>query len=243
MRLLEKYKGERRTCVLGLQDNNQVKVFGTRACYELLSFAGNQDFQNLRKNPRGATKDTRHCQLLDTEILARVINARKDDKYLDEIIVATEWMNVCRKAMKSLQNRQWISDTVIDMFGVMCTYNRPDILYLPSTVRYAKPQLKVNEVNFVWCPYLKMHYTPKDGATIEKVFFTIGKDDNHWLACVSDLKEEKNYILDSLRKYKKNDKKAVEEYNTYVEDIVWSPFFILIQSRSHNLRYSYKYFC
>ncbi|XP_074315371.1 uncharacterized protein LOC141651562 [Silene latifolia] len=44
MRLLEKYKGERRTCVLGLQDNNQVKVFGTRACYELLSFAGNQDF-------------------------------------------------------------------------------------------------------------------------------------------------------------------------------------------------------
>ncbi|XP_074300280.1 uncharacterized protein LOC141631519 [Silene latifolia] len=88
MRLLEKYKGERRTCVLGLQDNNQVKVFGTRACYELLSFAGNQDFQNLRKNPRGATKDTRQCQLLDTEILARVINARKDDKYLDEIIVA-----------------------------------------------------------------------------------------------------------------------------------------------------------
>ncbi|XP_074305741.1 uncharacterized protein LOC141640962 [Silene latifolia] len=122
-------------------------------------------------------------------------------------------MNVCRKAMKSLQNRQWIRDTVIDMFGVMCTYNRPDILYLPSTVRYAKPQLKVNEVNFVWCPHLKMHYTPKDGATIEKVFFTIGKDDNHWLACVSDLKEEKNYILDSLKKYKKNDKKIVNFAN------------------------------
>ncbi|XP_074301581.1 uncharacterized protein LOC141632982 [Silene latifolia] len=52
------------------------------------------------------------------------------------------------------------------------------------------------------------------------VFFTIGKDGNHWLACVSDLKEEKNYILDSLKKYRKNDKKAVEEYNTYVEDII-----------------------
>ncbi|XP_074297220.1 uncharacterized protein LOC141627923 [Silene latifolia] len=99
------------------------------SCYEMLSFAGNQEFQNPRKKTRGATKDTRQRQLLDREILGRVI----------------------------------------DMFGVMCTYNRPDILYLPSTVKDAKPQLKVNEVNFFWCRHLKMHYKPKDGATIEKI--------------------------------------------------------------------------
>ncbi|XP_074299113.1 uncharacterized protein LOC141630140 [Silene latifolia] len=150
---------------------------------------------------------------------------RGKDIDLNEILVQTEWMGVCRKAMQSLQNRHWGMDLVLNMYGVTCTYDRNDILYLPSTVQYDKPSLSPKNGNIVWCPHLKMHYKPENGATIYKVFFTIGNG-NHWFACMSDIKKQENYILDSCKPNTKNID-DMEEYNSYMEDIVWTLLLVL----------------
>ncbi|XP_074304260.1 uncharacterized protein LOC141638972 [Silene latifolia] len=50
----------------------------------------------------------------------------------------------------------------------------------------------------IWRQYLKSDYIPFDGSNIEKVFIPMFNDKcRHWWACICDLKQKVNFILDS----------------------------------------------
>ncbi|XP_074288533.1 ubiquitin-like-specific protease ESD4 [Silene latifolia] len=110
-------------------------------------------------------------------------------------MVSTPWMNVTREALHSLGPTGLIMDEVIDIFGIKCTFNRRNLFYLPTTIfslhRENNPE--------IWAAHIKDSYTPSAGSHIDKVFIPLhsNTESMHWWACVCDIKQAKNFILDS----------------------------------------------
>ncbi|XP_074277559.1 ubiquitin-like-specific protease ESD4 [Silene latifolia] len=104
-------------------------------------------------------------------------------------------MEVTREALTSLGPKGLIMDEVIDIFGIKCTFSRRNLLYLPTTIfslhRENNPE--------IWGAHIKDSYTPLAGSHIDKVFipFHSNTEPQHWWACVCDIKQGKNFILDS----------------------------------------------
>ncbi|KAH9609488.1 hypothetical protein KSS87_000881 [Heliosperma pusillum] len=52
----------------------------------------------------------------------------------------------------------------------------------------------------IWGQYIKPQYIPADGSHIDMVFIPFHcKKLKHWWACICDLKQGKNCILDSMQ--------------------------------------------
>ncbi|KAH9614932.1 hypothetical protein KSS87_013473 [Heliosperma pusillum] len=52
----------------------------------------------------------------------------------------------------------------------------------------------------IWGQYIKPQYIPADGSHIDMVFIPFHcKKLKHWWACICDLKQGKNFILDSMQ--------------------------------------------
>ncbi|XP_074265973.1 ubiquitin-like-specific protease ESD4 [Silene latifolia] len=104
-------------------------------------------------------------------------------------------MEVTREALHSLGPKGLIMDEVIDIFGIKCTLSRRNLLYLPTTIfglhRENNPE--------IWGAHIKDSYTPLAGSHIDKVFIPFHSNTLplHWWACVCDIKQGKNFILDS----------------------------------------------
>ncbi|KAH9617956.1 hypothetical protein KSS87_000493 [Heliosperma pusillum] len=67
----------------------------------------------------------------------------------------------------------------------------------------------------IWGQYIKPQYTPADGSHIDMVFIPFhSKKWKHWWACICDLKQGKNFILDSMQSIN------VDEDNNHASEIV-----------------------
>ncbi|KAK9735915.1 hypothetical protein RND81_04G237600 [Saponaria officinalis] len=104
-------------------------------------------------------------------------------------------MDFTRAHMQTLLPGCWLYDTVIDMAGICATHLKPEVLYVPTTLRFLKSDKNISFPS----KYIKTTYMPEDASECKKVFFLIltAKPD-HWLLCVYDLAMKTNYILDSM---------------------------------------------
>ncbi|KAH9619052.1 hypothetical protein KSS87_007633 [Heliosperma pusillum] len=67
----------------------------------------------------------------------------------------------------------------------------------------------------IWGQYINPQYTPADGSHIDMVFIHLhSKKLKHWWACICDLKQRKNFILDSMQSINE------DEDNNHAEEIV-----------------------
>ncbi|KAH9607723.1 hypothetical protein KSS87_012824 [Heliosperma pusillum] len=67
----------------------------------------------------------------------------------------------------------------------------------------------------IWGQYINPQYTPADGSHIDMVFIPLhSKKLKHCWACICDLKQRKNFILDSMQSIN------VDEGNNHAEEIV-----------------------
>ncbi|KAH9620075.1 hypothetical protein KSS87_005781 [Heliosperma pusillum] len=67
----------------------------------------------------------------------------------------------------------------------------------------------------IWDQYIKPQYIPADGSHIDMVFIPLhNKTLKHWWACICDLKQGKNFILDSMQSI------DVDEDNHHASEIV-----------------------
>ncbi|KAH9622319.1 hypothetical protein KSS87_015864 [Heliosperma pusillum] len=67
----------------------------------------------------------------------------------------------------------------------------------------------------IWGQYIKPQYIPADGSHIDMVFIPFySKKCKHWWACICDLKQGKNFILDSMQSIN------VDEDNHHASEIV-----------------------
>ncbi|KAH9609616.1 hypothetical protein KSS87_004204, partial [Heliosperma pusillum] len=94
-----------------------------------------------------------------------------------------------------------------------------DALELSSSLGlpFTDKELAVNaETNpEIWGQYINPQYTPADGSHIDMVFIPLhSKKLKHWWACICDLKQRKNFILDSMQSIN------VDEGNNHAEEIV-----------------------
>lgn len=55
----------------------------------------------------------------------------------------TEYIQVTRNDLATLKARTWLKDSVIDSVGVKLTFNRTDILYIPTTVNVILRSVKL----------------------------------------------------------------------------------------------------
>ncbi|KAK9689891.1 hypothetical protein RND81_09G088600 [Saponaria officinalis] len=198
MRTMEIYKGSNRIFTTGFKEkfgkpDLLAKRLRVKYCHAILTSDLNSMKEEVIKNAT-IFKETktvigRHISTVtDKELIDHVMAVDKDKQ---AVIIETEWMQVTRAGLQSLQPGTWISDMVIDLVGIYGTLQKPGLLYFPTIIKDLP--LKKSLKN----QYIKLHYFPKDLRRIQKVFFPI-LFHGHWFAMISDFHHKKNYILDSL---------------------------------------------
>ncbi|KAK9756449.1 hypothetical protein RND81_01G098400 [Saponaria officinalis] len=169
------------------------KQLRVKYCHAILTSDLNSMKEEVLKNAT-SFKETktvigRHISsVTDQELIDYVMAVNKDN---GDVIIDSEWMQVTRKGLQTMQPGVWLSDMAIDIAGIYGTLHKPGVLYFPTIIKDlpTKKNLKTQ--------YIKFNYFPKDLRKIQKVFFPI-LCNNHWYAMISDFNNKKNCILDSL---------------------------------------------
>ncbi|KAK9723484.1 hypothetical protein RND81_05G001700 [Saponaria officinalis] len=109
-----------------------------RYCYSIIMWEHNSLKEEVLRNSRAIrTGKSVQQPTVSTSFTDRQIMNYISDKgrHATDIVVNTEWMQVTRAHMQTLLPGRWLYDTVIDLAGLCATHLKPEVLYVPTTLR------------------------------------------------------------------------------------------------------------
>ncbi|KAH9618041.1 hypothetical protein KSS87_005809, partial [Heliosperma pusillum] len=191
LNILENYKGNKTNSLITVNTEAQLRRFALRVCHQIATCSGNLSKEIVEKDALELSSSL-GLPFTDKELVNCVGRRTKAIAY--EVLVSTPWMDVTRDALQALTSRGLVMDQAVD------AETNPEI----------------------WGQYIKPQYTPADGSHIDMVFIPFhSKKWKHWWACICDLKQGKNFILDSMQSIN------VDEDNNHASEILFNVSTIL----------------